>query len=193
MSSNIKITRICQLCGHEFIAKTTVTKYCGDPCAKRAYKLRIKDQKIIESENETKVIRETSFKPLILSDYLTVKEVAVILKCDPRTIYDIIRSGKLNAVNLSQRKIRIQKDDLNALFSDPVNSAKVRDQSSIRSDKISIKHCYSIGEILTKYKISEITLRKIISKYQIPKHQKGKYVYVSKNMIDPVLKNFILE
>src|SRR5690554_6590748 len=31
MSSNIRITRVCQFCGNSFTAKTTVTKFCGYP------------------------------------------------------------------------------------------------------------------------------------------------------------------
>ncbi|MFA6334291.1 MAG: CHC2 zinc finger domain-containing protein [Bacteroidales bacterium] len=30
MGSNIRVQRICQYCGKEFTARTTVTKYCGD-------------------------------------------------------------------------------------------------------------------------------------------------------------------
>jgi len=48
MSSNIRVPKICQLCGAEFIAKTTVTKFCGDNCAKRAYKKRKREQKVKE-------------------------------------------------------------------------------------------------------------------------------------------------
>lgn len=40
MSSNIKIKKNCQHCGQEFIARTTVIKYCGDYCAKKAYKAK---------------------------------------------------------------------------------------------------------------------------------------------------------
>lgn len=41
MSSNIKIKKNCQHCGQEFIARTTVIKYCGDYCAKKAYKAKM--------------------------------------------------------------------------------------------------------------------------------------------------------
>ena len=46
MSSNIRVPKICQHCGTEFIAKTTVTKFCTDNCAKRAYKVRKRNEKI---------------------------------------------------------------------------------------------------------------------------------------------------
>ena len=38
MASNIKVQKICQQCGKEFTARTTVTRCCGDACAKKAYK-----------------------------------------------------------------------------------------------------------------------------------------------------------
>ena len=56
MSSNIRIQRICQHCGNEFTAMTTVTKYCGAQCAKSAYKARQKTEKIDVSNKETKEI-----------------------------------------------------------------------------------------------------------------------------------------
>ena len=46
MSSNIRISKICQHCGQEFVAKTTVTKFCSDNCAKRNYKKRKREEKI---------------------------------------------------------------------------------------------------------------------------------------------------
>ena len=53
MSSNIRIDKICQHCGEEFVAKTTVTKYCGDVCAKRAYKARKRKEKIQAAKAQT--------------------------------------------------------------------------------------------------------------------------------------------
>jgi hypothetical protein len=40
MSSNIRIAKVCNYCGSQFMARTTVTRYCGDICAKKAYKQR---------------------------------------------------------------------------------------------------------------------------------------------------------
>jgi len=46
MSSNIRIEKTCLYCAEFFIAKTTVTKYCSDNCAKRAYKKRKRQEKL---------------------------------------------------------------------------------------------------------------------------------------------------
>ena len=53
MSSNIRINKVCQHCNKVFIAKTTVTKFCSDQCAKSNYKKRQKDARIEVSQVDT--------------------------------------------------------------------------------------------------------------------------------------------
>ncbi|MFD2584358.1 helix-turn-helix domain-containing protein [Pedobacter vanadiisoli] len=113
----MKIKSICDYCGAAFIARTTVTKCCSDICAKRYYKKRKRDQKIAQSQlitensNEKLIdrINDQSYFSLKTLDYLSVKEAAQLLKCDPRTIYRLIKSGRLPYANLSIRRIRILK------------------------------------------------------------------------------------
>lgn len=190
MSSNIKITRICQHCGQEFIAQTTVTRYCGDNCAKRAYKARIKKQKIEASELETKNIRQLPSLTIKTLEYLTVNDVASMLKCDRRTVHHMIRSGRLNAINLSIRKTRILKKDLDGMFTNQIQQVDIRNEAQIEDKRPPIKDCYTVGQILAKYSLAEVTLRKIIVRNNIPKYKEGKFVYIKKQTIDPILKRF---
>ena len=74
MSSNIRIQRVCQHCGSEFTAKTTVTRYCGDACAKRAYKARKKAEKIDSSNEETKQVILQPILDLQAKEFLTIQE-----------------------------------------------------------------------------------------------------------------------
>jgi hypothetical protein len=46
MSSNMSVKRLCEWCGSEFLAKTTVTHYCSGACNKRAYEALARQQKI---------------------------------------------------------------------------------------------------------------------------------------------------
>jgi len=46
MSSNLYIPKTCKHCGKAFTARTTVTKYCSDMCAKREYKARKRNEKV---------------------------------------------------------------------------------------------------------------------------------------------------
>jgi excisionase family DNA binding protein len=117
MSSNIKIQRICQHCNNEFTARTTVTKYCGDNCAKRAYKVRIKTNKIIQSDTETAAIKNKPIEDLKMKEFLTVRDAAKLLNCSLRTTYRLIEQGNIKAVNLSERKMIIKRSEIDKLFS----------------------------------------------------------------------------
>jgi predicted DNA-binding transcriptional regulator AlpA len=54
MSSNLRIKKVCEQCGKVFIAKTTVTKCCSDPCAKKYYKAQKRQTKVEASNEQTK-------------------------------------------------------------------------------------------------------------------------------------------
>jgi excisionase family DNA binding protein len=114
MSSNIRILRCCQLCGISFTAKTTVTKFCSDTCAKRAYKERIKLRKINKSNQETEL--ENEFNPLIQQkEYLNIKEASILIGASRWTIYRLIEDGKLKAAKIGARTI-IKRSAIEKLF-----------------------------------------------------------------------------
>lgn len=116
MSSKIEVQRICQHCGKEFTARTTVTKYCGDNCAKRAYKVRVRAGKIDQSNKETQRIKNQPIEELKAKEFLTVREVSSLLNCSIRSAYHYIESGKIRAVNLGQRATRVKRSEIDRLF-----------------------------------------------------------------------------
>jgi excisionase family DNA binding protein len=116
MSSNIQVKRICQHCNNEFTARTTVTKYCGDTCAKRAYKARLKVSKIETSNEQTQRIKNQPIEDLKAKEFLTVREVARLLNCSVRSTYYYIENGTIKAVNLGQRITRVKRSEIDKLF-----------------------------------------------------------------------------
>ena len=116
MSSKIEVQRICQHCGKEFTARTTVTQYCGDNCAKRAYKVRVRAGKIERSNKETQRIKNQPIEELKAKEFLTVREVSSLLNCSIRSAYHYIESGKIKAVNLGQRVTRVKRSEIDRLF-----------------------------------------------------------------------------
>lgn len=116
MSSNIKIQRICQLCGNEFTARTTVTQYCGDTCSKRAYKARHRDNKINQSNTETQRIKSQSIEELKAREFLSVTQVSKLIGCSRQNIYNLINNGKLKATNILLKKTIIKRLDLDIFF-----------------------------------------------------------------------------
>ena len=115
MSSNIRIPRVCRHCNNEFIAKTTVTKYCSDSCAKKAYKKRTRKKKIEKAVQETRIIQVNALDHINNKPYLTVKEAAALLNISIRTTYRLIEEGNLPAVNLYERLIRIKRSELDKI------------------------------------------------------------------------------
>lgn len=116
MSSNIKITRICQFCDVEFTARTTVTKYCSHKCASRAYKQRTRDQNIEKSVVET--VRTISVKQseIQAKEFLSISEASELLNVSRWTISRAIAADRLNAVRMGKRVI-IRRKDIDELFS----------------------------------------------------------------------------
>ena len=119
MSSNIKVQRICKRCGIEFTARTTVTQYCGHKCSSRAYKDRLKGALVEASNNETYQIKTQPFTELKAKEFLTVREVALLLNCSVRSVYCYIDNGTINAVNLGQRCTRVKRSEIDKLFEQP--------------------------------------------------------------------------
>lgn len=119
MSSNLRLPKICQHCGVEFIAKTTVTKFCGDRCAKMNYKKRKREQKVNKSNDEFKAFKEQDLNLIKSKDFLTVPDTAKLLNCSLKTAYRLVASGRIPALKLSERKTLIKRSDIDSLFQQP--------------------------------------------------------------------------
>lgn len=183
MSSNIRVQRICQHCNNEFTARTTVTKYCGDVCSKRAYKARMRAAKIKRSNNETNKTRTQPIEQLKAKEFLTVPEVAKLLGCSVRSVYYFIQKGKISAINLGERMTRVQRTEIDKLFQDN-SKAPIKEPEP---KKYEVEECYTLKEVQEKYGVGEATVQQIIKRFNIPRMKLGWYAYVPKEMIDKIL------
>ncbi len=115
MSSKIEITKVCHHCGNEFIAKTTVTKFCSHACAVKNYKQRKKAEKL--NKVKTPTAQKTNFNLSQLRDkeYLSIADTCQLLGTSRMTIYRQIKNGYINAVKIGRRTI-IKKSDIEKLF-----------------------------------------------------------------------------
>jgi excisionase family DNA binding protein len=115
MSSNIRLEKTCNFCGNHFTAKTTVTQFCSDNCAKRAYKQRKRSAKIETAIQEEKQKVTASFNPVVVQkDFLSIDETCQLLGASRWTIYRLIDKGQLKAGKLGSRTIisRVAIDNL---------------------------------------------------------------------------------
>lgn len=132
MSTNIRVEKVCQHCNKPFIAKTLITRYCGHLCNSRAYKARKKVEKLSaltepveqeqeqeQNQNQNKVLprpTETYLQQIQDKQFLTVQEVAKLLRLSKATIYRLIKDEKIKAVQFSQRATRIKRTEIDKLF-----------------------------------------------------------------------------
>lgn len=183
MSTNIKVQRICLYCENEFTARTTSTKYCSHKCNSRHYKQRLKGIKIEKSNTETRKIKTFDFDSLKAKEFLSIRDVSLLLGCSTRTVYRLISSGTINCVNLSERLTRVKRAEINRILEPaPLKSKKPQQLNDFK-----ISECYTISEVQDKFGISQSGLRLLIKKHNIQKKQRGKFTYVSKLVINQLL------
>lgn len=115
MSSNIRVTKICQHCGNEYVAKTTVTKFCGDTCAKKNYKKRKREEKVKDVKDLDKQQEEYNHSKVGEKEFLSIEETSTLLGASRMTIYRQIKKGTIKAVKLGRRTI-IKRSEIDKLF-----------------------------------------------------------------------------
>ena len=118
MSSNIRIKKICQHCNAVFIAKTTVTQYCSDACAKANYKKRMKEHKMEESRLSTRqqlspsvTTINDSTKPF--KELITLSELSAITGLSERTFYRLMKDQKFPRLKVGARLLFKKIDVIN--------------------------------------------------------------------------------
>ncbi len=184
MTSYIKVQRICKQCGAEFTAQTTATQYCSPVCSKRAYKARLREEKISANNAEVaeKKVKSGRLNEIKIEDreFLSVPQVAVLLGCSRQNVYHLINTSQLRASNPMQRKTIVARYDLNDMLN--------RHQTTPPKKEYSIEECYNMGEAQKKFGISGKALYDLIRRNEIPKFQQGKFVYVPKELLDKIFK-----
>jgi excisionase family DNA binding protein len=189
MSSNITIQRICIQCNQEFTAKTTVTKYCSIKCASKYNKQKIKNAKIKVSNKETQSVKSYSLDKLKDREFLTVTQASKIIGCSRQNIYKMIKSNKLFATNILEKKTIIKRTEIDKLFERIQHTHIDTTQSPPKLKEYDVSECYTITEVQTKYNISQSGLYLLLMKNNIPKIKKWRYVYVPKELIDNLFKS----
>lgn len=180
-ASKYKLERKCERCGKTFLAKTIYSKYCSEACSKAAYREKKRESKKEEQRQElaSKIPEE---RP-----YISIAEAVTLFGVSRDTIYRLVRSGKIPAINLGERLTRISRTHIESMF--PVVETTVKEKPTPKpanNYKFDSSDSYTIGEVSKVYGISDSTVYKAIRRMSIPICQKGRFVYVPKVEIDKV-------
>lgn len=115
MSTNIRLKKICQHCNQSFIAKTTVTKFCSDDCAKRNYKKRARDKKITDAIlNANEKLADAAGKEMSIPEsassidrfnreWLKIEDLSLLLGITERTLFRAMKRNGFPKVKIGRR------------------------------------------------------------------------------------------
>lgn len=135
--------KICQHCGKEFIALTSVTNYCSQRCASLGNKHRKRDEYLITTSIE---VRERRRLSLLDKNFLTISDAARLMQMSRNTLYKIIKLHGIELKRFTDRTVRISREDLDraATGITPATTAEKEDILSNWMTKEQIMEEYSI-------------------------------------------------
>lgn len=180
-----EIKRKCKACGKVFVAKTLDSHYCSPKCSKVAWKSK-KDAKDKNARLEA-IARQIPD----IREYISVKEAVAMFGVERNTLYRLIKSGRIPAVNIGTRLIRIKRSDMENRFLTRPESIAEKERPIPKLYSMEPEDCYTITQVCEKYHINDSSVWAHVRKYSIPSRQIGNYVYVPKQEIDNLYKSEI--
>ena len=180
-----EIKRKCKVCGKIFVAKTLDSHYCSPKCGKVAWK-RKKDAK-----DKNALLEAIARQVPDIREYISVKEAVAMFGVERNTLYRLIKSGRIPAVNIGTRLIRIKRSDMENRFLTRPESIAEKEKPIPKLYSMEPEDCYTITQVCEKYHINDSSVWAHVRKYSIPSRQIGNYVYVPKQEIDNLYKSEI--
>ena len=178
-TSSIRITKICQWCGVEFVAQKVSTKYCSHRCANLAYKQAVRDKRVKEAEAETLSIKlEKPIENVKDKEYLSFAQAGKLLGLSRQAVYNMVKAGNLKASKISSRLSFIRRVDIDAMLENrPYKTLHPK-------DTVPITDFYTTAEIKEKFGVKESWIYEIAKEHNIPRTFNRGRTYWSKKHID---------
>lgn len=180
MSSNIRITKVCQFCNNEFTAKTIKTRFCSLACGSKSYKKRSGDNKKEAARLRREAVNNAEIQRLGELDFLSIDEASIFIGISRRTLYRAISRKELKAGKFGSRTFITQSDI--SQFKENLHQS-CTDKEAARKFP-GIENCYTMSEAQIKFKVSPSALYGILKRKGILKYNYGKFVYTAKRDLD---------
>ena len=178
-TSSIRIMKICQWCGVEFVAQKVSTKYCSHRCANLAYKQAVRDKRVKQAEAETLSIKlEKPIENVKNKEYLSFAQAGKLLGLSRQAVYNMVKAGNLKASKISSRLSFIRRVDIDAMLENrPYKTLHPK-------DTVPISDFYTTAEIKEKFGVKESWIYEIAKEHNIPRTFNRGRTYWSKKHID---------
>ena len=117
----MRIKKVCQHCSKVFTAKTTVTKFCSDSCAKANYKKRMKNIRIEESKaatsrellSESANNKDVTYLHSESKGFISLPELAATTRLSERTLYRLMEDTEFPRLKIGRRLLFNRDNVLN--------------------------------------------------------------------------------
>lgn len=119
MSTYLRIERTCEFCGNEFIAKTSVTRYCSRRCNNLNYKRKNISFPEVH-KNESTSNQQAPEITLKTYEFFELSEAAHLMRISKRTLFRLITAGKLTKKKIGSRTV-IPKHEIKRFFNNQIN------------------------------------------------------------------------
>lgn len=183
-TSKLRITKICERCGKEFLAQKVTTRFCSHQCSSLAYKDAKREQRKRETESRVKAkVEEDTHEQIDSKELLTFREAARYFGISKQAMYAMVTRGTLKAYKHTRRISRIRKSDIeemlltNPYISSPLKRKKAHEE---------ITEFYTTKDVLEKFSISNSWLFKAAKQHDIPKVTQHGKTYWSKKHCDAI-------
>jgi len=130
-ASKDPIPKICMFCQNLFEARKSTTQYCSANCAKKAYKDRKRQERIVHATQENLEKLSAPLKELQAPHYLSVEEAATLLGVSRWTIQRAIKRGRLQTLKVLGRRIIPQKS-FNQFLNNQYNESHATQTSQVQ-------------------------------------------------------------
>lgn len=177
MSSTIELTKVCEHCGKQFIARKRSTKYCSKRCAEHAYKAAKRNEHVKYEQRKADQQASASVEELY---YLSPTQLAKLLGLSRRTIYYYLEEQSIPCVQF-KGKTRIRRSDIEKLFDSEHEYIR-----RVPKEREPITEYYTTKELLEKFGISNSWLFKAAKQHNIPKVTQHGKTYWSKKHCDAI-------
>lgn len=183
-TSKLRISKICEKCGKEFLAQKISTKFCSHKCSQMTYKdaLRLKRKLTTESRVKAKVEEETQLA-VDPKELLTFREAARFLGISKQAMYGLVARGTVKAYRVTSKISRLRKSDIEEMLDTNPFVTSSEGRKKVHEE---ITEFYLTKEVLEKFNISNSWLFKVAKQHNIPKVTQHGKTYWSKRHCDEI-------
>lgn len=143
---SLEIRRKCKICGKVFLIKKLDSQYCSGKCSKIAYKRKC------DAEKKEKRLEKVASQVPNIREFISVKEAVAIFGVERDSVYRLVRSGRVQSVNMGERLIRINRKDLESLLPTRKQIRKESKKPLPKLYSLEPEDCYTISEVCKKYR-----------------------------------------